>query len=295
MTNNIISSIKAGVCYNQGEYSQFSFFASILHKALKEAFNESAEVERLKELRLSLYEFLNRNFSRISYHNFSLIADCYKSSKEKMFSPLPRICVKACHNGKIIDLVRSDGRVRGSEDRIESNTGFSQVNGTGRYFLCNDIPDSVRSGLYINPRINIECAKKYKKIYNDILEKIHIGNLFKNKYDVEWANCWIDYKQDMSEENFSSFYKSTLIIPMTLWNSNLTDEFIELFGGSDIKIDRMIFGYLCFDNISENYFNDDDIQIGYIFADLMSLYIINMLMYTSYSKTYKSVQRLEDG
>jgi len=53
---------------------------------------------------------------------------------------------------------------------------------------------------------------------------------------------------------------------------------------------RTIFGYLCFDHVEENYFNDDiDIDVGYIFADIISLYMVTRSIYTELSTTYSKV------
>ena len=296
MLKKIIESIRTGVCFNQEELAQFSYLASFLHKALKEGLASNDEVPSLRTLRISLTDFLNKNTERISLHNFSLLKSYYKSYKNSSFE-LPRICIKGHYKEKIVDLFRSDNLIPKGGDPIESNTGFNEVYNTGKYFLCNNIPDLEKNLKYINPRLDSKKATAYNKIQVDFLLKfiINIGNILFDKSDTEWAMCWNDYNSHDTRESINrSFYKSTLIVPMTLWNSQIQQPLADLFKLSDSDTERMIFGYLCFDHTSVDFFDSIDIEVGYIYADLISLYIINNLMYTSYSNTYKKVLELEN-
>jgi hypothetical protein len=48
---------------------------------------------------------------------------------------------------------------------------------------------------------------------------------------------------------------------------------------------------LCFDHPKENYFDEDkDVSVGYVFADILSLYVFVRLIYTEMSKTYGKVE-----
>lgn len=76
---------------------------------------------------------------------------------------------------------------------------------------------------------------------------------------------------------------------MTLLGNTLVPEFKTKFKIEEIesKNDRAIYGFLCFDNHKSNYFIEDiDVSIGYIFADILSLYLIERLRYTKYSETF---------
>lgn len=57
-------------------------------------------------------------------------------------------------------------------------------------------------------------------------------------------------------------------------------------------VGRTIFGYLCFDHVEEEFFTEVDIDIGYIFADMLSLYFIARATYTELSHTFSKVQTL---
>ena len=92
-----------------------------------------------------------------------------------------------------------------------------------------------------------------------------------------------------TKQHYSNCYKSTLIIPLTLWNNKLAKLFVEKFNMKDVE--RTIFGYLCFDHIETYYFYEDfDVNAGYIFADLLSLYLLTYIIYIEQSTTYKKIQ-----
>lgn len=87
------------------------------------------------------------------------------------------------------------------------------------------------------------------------------------------------------------FYKSTLIVPMTLWNNDLSEEFKELVNLDNV--DRTIFGFLCFDHVDADYFDEEnDVALGYVFADILSMYIFARLIYMESSKTFSDRRRL---
>ena len=73
---------------------------------------------------------------------------------------------------------------------------------------------------------------------------------------------------------------------MTLWNIELEEIFRNKIQATDIG--RAIFGYLCFDHVDVGFFKDEDIELGYIFADILSLYFIARATYTDFSDTYKN-------
>lgn len=59
------------------------------------------------------------------------------------------------------------------------------------------------------------------------------------------------------------------------------------------EVDRTIFGYLCLDHISTNYFNPIfDIDSGYIYADILSLYLFVRFVFVNQSETYQKVVML---
>jgi hypothetical protein len=175
---------------------------------------------------------------------------------------------------------------------IESNTGFEQVYKSGKYYLNNNIPDEVKQSRYKNPRLNEAKAIKYTHMLNR-WEKFKIKKF--KKPDEKWIDCWEEIrKPDGStyRPNPEACYKSTIIIPMTLRENKYGNpEFFKRFRIQD-DTERAIYGFLCIDHHQEDFFEQEpDQRIGYIFADIMSLYLITHLTYTRYSKTYPKVKQ----
>ncbi len=144
-------------------------------------------------------------------------------------------------------------------------------------FVENEIIEIVRksgNNVIYNSKIKENTAFSYVKkngiffICNNIPDKIK-----KKRYK----------DPNLESENYP--YNSFLTIPLTLRNSDLSTVYKKL---NRIKnIERTIFGFLSFKHPDINFFNEhDDIDIGYIFADFLSLYIITRLNFTVYSKTF---------
>ncbi|MDQ3774977.1 MAG: hypothetical protein M3461_11755 [Pseudomonadota bacterium] len=284
------------ICYNQGEYVQYNFLAGELHKTLKDALRESpTPVARLHELCGQLEEFLNKKLYHVSLQNFRFIKSYFRSRHDKE----PRLCIKGHYikgeEDQIVQLVREKKVNYRSEYPLKENSGFLFVKAHGRYFLCNDIPKSITNDEYRNARIDDALARAYYEHKNTASAKSSENHGY--QYDESWVRCWIPPQNDRdppSQIDPSSCYKSTIIIPITLWNNKLTSSFrMRLRRKHETDIDikaKTIFGYLCFDHVEENYFNDNiDVDVGYIFADILSLYMITRAIYTELSTTYSKV------
>ncbi len=84
-----------------------------------------------------------------------------------------------------------------------------------------------------------------------------------------------------------------MIIPMTLWNSDLSEDFKKRI---NIKnVDRVIFGFLCMDHVDTNFFDEEtDVPVGYYFADILSMYLLTRLIYTEISETFRNIENYLD-
>lgn len=265
---------REAVCWNQGEIAQFSHIASILHRNLKEEFySETCCKEKIEFSLTNLLEYLNRNLRRISKNNFKFLHD-YFDNRSKIN---PRFCIKANYQDRIIELFR-DKQVKYYTDyETENNTGFFKVKEEGKYYLCNNIPKDYLNGKYCTPRLKTISDSKYSPSF--IKNLMNSQSIISN--DIHWQNCWVDD----CDANNDAFYKSTLIIPMTLLNNELSIQYKILININ--KLDRTIFGFLCMDHVNTNYFNESsDIDMGYIIADLLSFFLINRLNYTESSTTF---------
>lgn len=269
---NVLRVIQKAVCFNQGKYLQYSFLTAEKHRKIKDAYRDNKfDTENILSLRNELVDYVNCKFYENTHDNFKFLHAYFNKRKDTN----PRICIKGsfrANNKSTVVSVFRDGLVDYNSDvEIEKNSGFYEIYKSGMYFLENDIPKATATGKYFNPRINTENAKNY------------LG-LKKTKNIKEWKDCWVDASSDLS-----SYYKSTLIIPMTLRNNKVSEEFKALVNMANV--DRTIFGFLCFDHTDNNYFDkENDVAVGYVFADIISMYIFTRLVYMEISKTFSDVE-----
>lgn len=272
----VLGVLRKAICAHQGDIVEHIYWGAELHKRLRFA-NTPDEITKVVDaIENDLPDIFQRSW-RVTVEHLTNYFKLTHSSKI-----VPRMCIKDTvdRNGKkyMIDIFRENGGRSGNEYPISENTGFQSVENDGRYFLCHDIPASAATNGYINPRLNPLAVKKYRppSKLKKILRKNH-------EIDREWAECWIDYSHE--KDNSSSCYKSTLIVPMTMVNCPLGKEFTRDTGVGKSK--RLIYGFLCFDHPQPNYFNEADINVGYIFADLLSFYQINQHSITTHSETFR--------
>lgn len=276
-SEQLVTFIHKAVCYNQGALAQFFYLAAQKHKALKEGLLLDEKDNKGHQARYyELLNFLNERLLEVSLNNFQFLRS-YFSSRSEFF---PRVCLKGNFDVKsdttatIVALFRDNPVGYNSNFSVEGNSGFKFVRDFGRYYLENDIPKATVNGAYLNPRLRVsEVYTEYKRSGRNLL---HIKR--------EWDRFWNGPKQNPKDD--PSRYKSTLIIPLTFWNNELSDSFKKAIRIE--KFERAILGYLCFDHREVNYFDDKiDVAVGYIFADILSIYIFNRLVYTNISETYR--------
>lgn len=212
--------------------------------------------------------------------SYDLIERFYEGDKRPS---LPRICMKGSSvvNGEdcIIDMFRHNGKPASTDaPPVSSNTGFASCKEEGTYYRCNNIPAAARVNEYKNGRLNEQAAKNYKKPL-----------LKSKKPDLKWANCW-ENPQLGNIDYLRSCYKSTLITPMTLKGNPLSKE---LLNTTNVEgIDRSVLGFFCMDHVNTGYFTERDINVSYIVADWISMYIIlrhSLLDFSSSGKKAKEI------
>jgi hypothetical protein len=186
---------------------------------------------------------------------------------------LPRICIKGNwqvggDSPRVVSVIRDSDVDYETNASIDANTGFQRVRDTGVSCLINNVPKAALQGTYKNPRFD-----------NDKIAALR-QRIPANSWEVEaglshdaWVECWSDYKEG---DDARQFYRSTLIVPLTLLNSNLSSDFLFsiLAEHSNERVEhfaRTFVGFLCLDHVDVNYFNEDDIKIAYIFADLLTV------------------------
>ena len=118
---------------------------------------------------------------------------------------------------------------------------------------------------------------------------------------ISWKDCWKGYN---NEENSNDFYNSTFVIPMSITSDNEDHNSIfynKFFSKNDnnklTSNTRVIWGFLCFDSKQKNYFNEiekiyNSTDLGFIIADILSIYLVFFYNYTSASETIQKYEEM---
>jgi hypothetical protein len=293
----LISNLHRLICENQSGASQYWFQANEKHKAIKdlvreglECFSEEEIVGRMDSLESYLYDTF--------YENFKESLGIFLELFESRCSREVRCSLKVTVDEKLETLFRypesSLGYSESSPDyrafKVIDNSAFESIVGGKRYYLTNNIPQDIESGVYVNPRISRDKVTAYLK---EIQKDGGIG-LPQDESDRLWLECW---DQDSPKRSISveSCYRSTLVVPMSIETRKMSESFSEHF---NIEItsgnvpERCIFGFVCFDHPDVGFFQEDsDVDLAYIFSDIMSLYLICQLSCTHHSSTYNEVSK----
>lgn len=285
-----LSLLNKFICFNQGKYIQFEYLVGLNHKEMKkEITKDQPDKNRVEESLKALEKFALNEKKEISKRNFDFIIEYFNLGRRSKFSP--RICIKGVTpEREISDFIR-DHRITGMKKTpIESNTGFKHVSDNGTYYLCQNIPVSATVGTYINPRLMDGFVRSFSPKF--------LFKFKRDKIDLDWCRCW-DVEPDSKNHLHWEYscYKSTLIIPMTLINNELSDTFKTSFFKNNPLDNRTIWGFLCIDHPTINYFDEEkDIKMGYIFADILSLYFISTYIHTEASESYlKAARFISEG
>lgn len=286
--SNTLRCLNKFICDNQGMLADFSYSVAERHKLVKNQIQASNPNPALiKKYSNELRDYINNKLTTTIFPMNHALMMSYFNARSAY---LPRIVIKAQKGGKIIDLYR-DAPEYSSPQEIGESSGSDHVLNKGKWFVCNDIPAAIKDEMYKNPRI--DCVKVRR----------HLGNHGSFQSDTDWIDCWYENENlktmVRSKPSPESCYKSTLIIPMTLLRNKFSEQFRKHFQiptlNDEDELSRAIYGLLCFDHQHANYFEQElDEKAGYIFADVISLYLINELMFTSYSQTYQRAIKIVD-
>jgi hypothetical protein len=280
----ISKNIRDYMCLHQGSLIEYIFLAGEHHKELKKEFGKEERVlSSIVQKHNELLDHLNESFKEAVIRSFDEIQKMHAGKHLKA----PRICLKANYDSgedKIIVLFREKRVKYISDCNVTENTGFQFIKENGVYYLCQNIPEKAGKGEYYNPRLNNKNVIKYMRKLRSNPSSFINQDDFK---DDEWSKCWHSNGQKVAQ-HYRNCYKSTLIIPLTLWNNKLGSKFLAKFNMKNV--DRTIFGYLCLDHINTDYFDDVfDVDTGYIYADILSLYLLVRFIFVNQSKSYRDV------
>lgn len=274
--SSIVSSIREFICFNQKQTIKYEYFISEHHKKLKNYFQKK-EFNNI-ELQCKYEEFLLK-----SYEDLIAIFELNKEYIDRIFKDLgkrnpPRITIKTIQMDEVLNIYNSSSLTNFQMNKIVDNTGFYDILYNNKIvFLENNIQNKFKNSSYINPRLDNNQRKKFKK------------------GEIEWKDCW--KKND--GYNSLEYYSSTLILPMSIRSDDNDENDIEFYNHffknvEQHKDSRTVWGFLCFDDKEINYFMNDDnsdfAEIGYIISDILSLYLMYFYNHVSGSTTIKNIE-----
>ena len=298
------------VCGLSGAFISYVMLTSEKHKKLRLAYANAptnpttrsqkllATLKATEGAAADLYSFLSAQTTAVAHASFAYLDQYFDRAPRKGNLERPRISVKlvepdaASSEVWVLDLARNH-QPTGELRRVltSSNTGFRQVESTGSSFLLNDVPRAIFEGRYENPRLRTQ-----------LVHDLSSSELFRSADDltpVQWRSLWKGAEQP---SGFSSAYKSTLIVPITLRNNYSDPDFVKLLEEMTIstnyanqqqsrEMDRAILGYLCFDHPDRGYFQQADEDIGYVVADWLSMFLMVRYAHTTLSTTFTGAQK----
>lgn len=279
-----LEAIQDFICFNQKNIIKYEYLISQLHKDLKNYFNDNQEDEDFeKKLNLKYEKLIIESYTRLIDMldmNKPLIRNIFKS----ISSGFPRISIKSIDNDYVLDLYRDGDENDFRLTKVQDNTAFNEIlNNNQKYYIANNLEELFLQGKYENSRLNKEQR-----------DELADGK-------IDWINCWKPYTNTTKNVKY---YNSTLVIPMAIRSDNLDKkdkEFYEKFfkNVSHHKNSRTVWGFLCLDHKSSNFFEDEETMklTGYIIADILSLYLMFFYNYISASdtinKVFKKISEIE--
>mgnify|MGYP001791188550 CR=1 FL=1 len=290
------------VCYNQGKILNYWYDVNETHKNLKNEYHrltllqktvDRRDLVELENLKKELLEGMRNRFKAINRQNFNFMHEVYKC--QSFGQKKPRFCIKTTYNKNgddfVITLDRDSNFVAEKRYKTSQSKAFSQIKNTGRYYICNNIPQSIKKEQYFNSRIDTAGVRRF---YTPPWQFKNLQFRHSRKVDYQWRRYWIkrNNSERVPQEDLPRdyYYKSTLIIPIALETMSLSDDFLKDFGNHK---DKISLGFLCMDHENIDFFNEKDhVDIGYFFADLISLYMYAFLKCTVYSSAYNSACKL---
>jgi hypothetical protein len=281
------------ICAHQGDFIQYLYTAGELHKKLGDALTAAApDPDQAALFARSLSDYMDRELYRIAHLGFAHVQKYFQG---RSTAP-PRICIKATRQrGQdqiVFPLVRAERVCYRSEYPVAAHTPFQLVQRHGRFVRIPDIAQAVYDGTYENARIDTAKAQAYYA-----RSRLDGSRPKPPTPDPAWMDCWLAEPGDREcPLEPSSCYRSVLVVPITLWNNELNDDFRQeldrkLKATHDIAhgIGRYIFGYVCLDHVETDYFrSESDVDAGYMFADLISQYMILGMLYMDLSARFQA-------
>lgn len=288
------------VCDIQGQFIAFSFLANDKHRELKNAIKDNPDPDKIMKL-LSDFETITDDGLEKAIHTIlNYMDDYFRLRVEKSKFHTPRFCIKIEREGKIIAISNTSQDVNDAQySTIQQDTGLKQVIETRLPYLQNNIPKAARAGNYENCRLRNTSVLEYREPNFFQTTSNALGRYVNKKpipHDIKWMGCWHQVGEQKQLPPASRCYKSTLVTPISLRNNIMPRAFLQKWlpeaKNGDAKLN---YGFLCADCHDVDFFEEDDKEMCYIFADCISLFLITHMYLRDHSALYRQAKNLCKG
>lgn len=290
------------ICYNQGKFIEFSYTASELHKELGRAVDQQScdAIDAVAQSRSALCQFLEDQIALEAAPESFKYLHRYFSQRSQSTCP-PRFCLKTKNqSGLVVTLARDENVPYPSNFSLKDHSAFDAIEQDGQYVLLEDLAAHVRQG-YRNARLDRRKVEAFLARFPS-----STNEQMSHEEQEAWMSCWKPATTsagqviEMTDPRWC--YRSVLIVPVTLRYNKLSPAFYEEINRKMQEtlphgnIGRYIFAYLCMDHAEKNFFCEpSDVDVGYMVADVLSLYLIDQMLLVETSGTYsKATQKLID-
>lgn len=276
--------IKDAICKQQKLLAEFVMHESPLVKDIEKI----EDISELEDKIISFFDFFQESLEAACDVSVTYLNKYFELDGRHV----PRITIKGLRRNdkRVIDYYRSDGDTYYYAFRYQENTAFKDVNHRKKHYFSNNIPADAKSGLYENKRLIKSMVESYILPEIDLNIKYLSHDEYNLVRDKNWERCWNSYNKK-EKPSIRSCYKSTLVVPIALSHINIATKKKLMIHN---RYDSAIFGYLCFDDVCIEYFElPRDMYIGYIFSDILSLYIVAM-NYFEYGTLKEKISRLDN-
>lgn len=288
--------LRNSLCSFQLRYTNYQFGASRKHLEFKKALlNKSTDTDAKF---VALDEFMLHGLSTFSGE----LADGIQAYflKTHLHREKPRVTVYLVDENDFLVSIAMIPGINGANDfiaRVEDYTLFTEVRDKGTAYLSNNIPSTVKQEeSFLHPELDVQKIRSDYSWFNGIrnlklVARIRNNYFRKNCTDKKWS--------DMKCSPIAP-YKSSLVVPITYRahaDKNILDA--KLVSILQLKEDgRSILGFIRVDHSAAYYFDNGpvesfeniDVNVMYVYADIISLAIVTYLMYTSGSSSYNEVK-----
>lgn len=212
---------------------------------------------------------------------FRTCAQFIRQYYEEQNRSCPRISMKVWNNGKVHDfdalpiISQPTDAFNPQDSKAYLHAYYNSFEG----YLCNDLPAAAQMGRYSNTRLDAVRVMEY--LPQDMEQADHEA----------WCACWDTHIRDpLKRPDPDSCYKSVLVLPMTFEVHKFHGQTHVL--SSNPGMPDNVVGFLVFDHRNRHFFKDKqdgdiDREIGRIFANTLSIYIVVQRMYTDDSGPFQ--------